>query len=1164
MDAVRSTRSGFGRLFNVFAVMTVAMGTVIVAAPQAQAAAVLSFPNTQYTPGLGWDVVGLDSNNVTAGPNEFAKGVRVCNTGDATATNLVVSWLWDATPTPSAYINIQPGSPSVLNSTNYPALASLAAGACVDAYFNIEVTRNTAAWNTFSRYHVTATADTLGTTTTQNCYNTAVNPGACGTGPYDGYRQIFVEKLISQNRNSVNYIKFMDKTVATTPQDACTSGTAGSGTVYVGRTYYFCLDASTATNGYEQLTTYINLPNTIFNIRSVSSTYTAPVYSGNQIYEDACRWYQNPYSADYWRKNNSADCQGTGKVGGAMQMIFEVYIVARGGPITVTGLIYDFSGSSFHYNSDYGVGPLNILTVTDVGWQGAAALDGPDGTDISWGTAYEADNLGFNLYRKDPAGRVQLNDAIIAGSALSTGPEALMAGKTYHWLVPPGDAPPGSKYWIQAIDLKGESQWYGPIAATGSPGSPARDSSPLLSDLGTANDELAGIALDPRSASLASPTSSADWGASRSAVKVGVDHEGWYAVPLSQLASEGLDVSNPSRLHVYADGVEQAARIRGGSVQFYGLGLDTPWTATHAYWIASGGTEGARIRLAGPSVVRLGQSWFPATAVKQDRSVYFSSLLNGQSSNFFGGVVSSDASTRSIDVVNLARTGPTSLSVSLQGVTTGDHDVAVSFDGQPVGHLRWTGRTLARGTFEAPGLVDGANQVTLASSGSGDFSLTSKISLRYPRKLMADGGPLRFTAAGGTEITIEGFTTPGARVYDVTDPSAPVMAREVVSPDGNGGYAATAAVPGNGRRILYAFDPTTVSAPQAVSRGVGVTSLSRQGADMLIVSSPELIPSLDPLVVMHEDQGLSVAVVNVNGIYDRYGSGEKSPQAMEAFFTDALGRDVPPRYVLLVGDASMDPRGFMGPSGASADLIPTMMVDTSLMETASDAWYSHQDGGASAFALGRLPVRTPEEAQALVAKIVDYEAASDSSSIVVATDASDPEFDFPQEGQNVSALVTGPMDVVTVDRGTAADPRGDLFAAMADGPAVLDYIGHGSVDLWRGGFLTGADAQGLANTSHPTFLVSMTCLNGYFVDPGLDSLGESMLKARGGAVGVWASTGMTDAGPQAQLNRAFMTALYSGDTPYVGDTIRKAEKFVTSPDVLATWTLLGDPAVRVH
>src|SRR5438874_2227166 len=44
---------------------------------------------------ISWDIIGLDSNNVNGGPNDFLVGARVKNTGDQTANNVVANFTWD-------------------------------------------------------------------------------------------------------------------------------------------------------------------------------------------------------------------------------------------------------------------------------------------------------------------------------------------------------------------------------------------------------------------------------------------------------------------------------------------------------------------------------------------------------------------------------------------------------------------------------------------------------------------------------------------------------------------------------------------------------------------------------------------------------------------------------------------------------------------------------------------------------------------------------------------------------------------------------------------------------------------------------------------------------------------------------------------------------------
>ncbi len=271
-------------------------------------------PALTITP-ITWGVVGLDSNNVNDGPNLFPVGARVCNTGSDPATNVASAFVWDSA---NALINLRTGSVSSLS------LPTLAAGACTDFYYEVEITRSTAAYAPLTRtrgFHITATADTLGVISTPTP------------------REILVEKLVSQNRNSVTEIKLNGATVPF----------GGTVNLAVGNTYTIELIASTATNGYEQIESFINLPNVIFQTLSVSSTYTAPTgYTGDKLYEDGCGWEPDPASVNY------RSCLGTGKTGGDVTLAYTVKILSGAGTsTTLNTLIYDFSGSSYHYNNDF-------------------------------------------------------------------------------------------------------------------------------------------------------------------------------------------------------------------------------------------------------------------------------------------------------------------------------------------------------------------------------------------------------------------------------------------------------------------------------------------------------------------------------------------------------------------------------------------------------------------------------------------------------------------------------------------------------------------------------------------------------------------------------------------------------------------------------------------
>jgi len=73
-----------------------------------------------------------------------------------------------------------------------------------------------------------------------------------------------------------------------------------------------------------------------------------------------------------------------------------------------------------------------------------------------------------------------------------------------------------------------------------------------------------------------------------------------------------------------------------------------------------------------------------------------------------------------------------------------------------------------------------------------------------------------------------------------------------------------------------------------------------------------------------------------------------------------------------------------------------------------------------------------------------------------------------------------------------------------------------------------------------------------------------LLTPDGGAVAVWASSGFTDAAPQAGMDRALIHMLASNPNMPLGAAILQAKKLTGDSDVRRTWILFGDPAMRIH
>jgi hypothetical protein len=312
---------------------------------------------------------------------------------------------------------------------------------------------------------------------------------------------------------------------------------------------------------------------------------------------------------------------------------------------------------------------------------------------------------------------------------------------------------------------------------------------------------------------------------------------------------------------------------------------------------------------------------------------------------------------------------------------------------------------------------------------------------------------------------------------------------------------------------------------------------------------------------------LAVALVDVYDVYDEFSFGQKSPQAIRDFLAWAIGHwKKAPRYVALAGDASFDPRDFLG--FGNVDLVPTRLIDTALLETASDDWFVDFDNdGLPEMAIGRRPVRSVEESDILVSKILDCEQQAPLREALLVADINDT-FDFEGACEEVGALLPPDMGVHTIfrnDVSTDAEARDALIRGINRGPLLVNYQGHGSVEIWRGSILNGGNAAALINSWRLPFFIHMTCFNGMFHDVYSESLAEALLKAdRGGAVAVWASSGMTEPQGQMLMNRELLRVLFHGESITLGEAVEKAKAATHDPDVRRTWIFFGDPTTRLR
>jgi hypothetical protein len=104
----------------------------------------------------------------------------------------------------------------------------------------------------------------------------------------------------------------------------------------------------------------------------------------------------------------------------------------------------------------------------------------------------------------------------------------------------------------------------------------------------------------------------------------------------------------------------------------------------------------------------------------------------------------------------------------------------------------------------------------------------------------------------------------------------------------------------------------------------------------------------------------------------------------------------------------------------------------------------------------------------------------------------------------------------------------------------------------------------LTNGVRLPFFVDMTCLNGFFQDLYSESLAEALLKAEeGGALAVWASSGLTEPESQSPMNQELIRLLFNGESLTLGQATARAKTATNDQDVRRTWILFGDPTTRL-
>ncbi len=482
---------------------------------------------------------------------------------------------------------------------------------------------------------------------------------------------------------------------------------------------------------------------------------------------------------------------------------------------------------------------------------------------------------------------------------------------------------------------------------------------------------------------------------------------------------------DPRMLQLYVDGEEQACNVIAdnqgnlSAVEFYGIGTDSAFTLGRVYWLVAGTQPGLRIQQVPASGTAPVHGSFSYTVERKDRLVYFSSLRNGEKENFFGAVVGTNPVDQIVSLphLNASWSGQATLKVALQGVTHLPHRVKVQLNSVDVGEVSFKGQIEETASFAVPHsiLLEGANTVKVAAqNGESDINLVNYISISYQHTFVADNDALKLIATAGQAVSVDGFSNPLVRVFDVTIRGSVQELIGSIS-RGKAGHVVTVTAQGAGQRTLLAVSDGQIRPAANVARNQPSTwRQPGRGADLLVITHSDFASRIAPLVALRQGQGLSVSVVDIEDVYDEFRHGQKTPHALKDFLTYAgTSWKKAPRFALLVGDASLDPKNYLGMG--NFDFVPTRLIDTSLMETASDDWFADfNEDGLAELAMGRLPARLAQEATAMIAKIFAYESTAPADGVLLVADSGDT-YNFGSVSTQLRSLIPREMRVEEIE-----------------------------------------------------------------------------------------------------------------------------------------------------
>lgn len=394
---------------------------------------------------------------------------------------------------------------------------------------------------------------------------------------------------------------------------------------------------------------------------------------------------------------------------------------------------------------------------------------------------------------------------------------------------------------------------------------------------------------------------------------------------------------------------------------------------------------------------------------------------------------------------------------------------------------------------------------------------------------------------------------------------------------------------------------------------IGVEKVANQNLhaigqpNMLIITPDDFLSASNDLAAFHSQYDhLTVKVATLRQIYNEFGSGKRDLSAIRDFIRmpyEKAGGDSTkfPRYVLLFGDGSFDPKDRVPDNNNQMPTYQSPSSQNILNSFTTDDFFGCLDpneGGDMSdsqlvdVAVGRLPAANATEAQGMVDKIKLYKSASTLASWrnIVTMVSDEPfdktpgnEFEGDADGLSESIRLNYPaynvskiycdayQRVATPGGARYPDVNTAILNQINTGTLLISYTGHGGISNWANARIFNLSAiQNLQNREKMPAFVTATCEFSRFDDPGKKSAGEFLItNPIGGAIAMVTTVRPVYEDANTTLQTAFYPycfSNYEGRKPTIGEVVMQTKNnhSVVSTGINAReFVLLGDPAMTL-